>query len=374
MPKKTPGLYKRGNTWHINKVYKGRRLHESTSTSDLEEAEAFLAKRLTELRRVINFGETPAITFEQACIRWLAENAHKKSVGTMGRWLATMLEQETESGERLGDLSIEQIHNGSLDYIKQERLAKPLSPSSVNCELKAVSVVLNMCAKLWRHQDGSPWLVSAPRIMLLPTKPRKPYVLTYDEQTKLLAKMPREAANFCLFLVNTGLRYREAAELMWSEMVEGSPAFILAPERHKGGTDNRIVVCNSIAQKVVDDMRGMDSKYVFGTHGTQPFRTEFNHAREDAELDAVTTHNGQPSGVRFHDLKHTFGARLRASGVTLEQRQILLGHTSQHISTYYSQAGLDELLEVVERMAAQRKEPTIRLVSRAKLAQGSRAK
>ena len=32
--------------------------------------------------------------------------------------------------------------------------------------------------------------------------------------------------------------------------------------------------------------------------------------------------------VRVHDLKHTFGRRLRAAGVSFEDRQDLLGHKS----------------------------------------------
>ena len=32
------------------------------------------------------------------------------------------------------------------------------------------------------------------------------------------------------------------------------------------------------------------------------------------------------ASIRVHDLKHTFGRRLRAAGVTLEDRKALLGH------------------------------------------------
>jgi integrase len=38
--------------------------------------------------------------------------------------------------------------------------------------------------------------------------------------------------------------------------------------------------------------------------------------------------------VRVHDLKHTFGRRLRAAGVSFEDRQDLLGHKSGRITTH----------------------------------------
>jgi len=49
--------------------------------------------------------------------------------------------------------------------------------------------------------------------------------------------------------------------------------------------------------------------------------------------------------VRVHDLKHTFGMRLRAAGVSLEDRQDLLGHKSTRMTTYYSQVELSRLIE-----------------------------
>jgi len=44
-------------------------------------------------------------------------------------------------------------------------------------------------------------------------------------------------------------------------------------------------------------------------------------------------------------LKHTFGRRLRASGVSFEDRQDLLGHRSGRITTHYSAAKLTWLIE-----------------------------
>lgn len=39
--KKIPGLINRKWTWHINRVVRGRRVCESTGTSDIEEAEQY---------------------------------------------------------------------------------------------------------------------------------------------------------------------------------------------------------------------------------------------------------------------------------------------------------------------------------------------
>ena len=66
--------------------------------------------------------------------------------------------------------------------------------------------------------------------------------------------------------------------------------------------------------------------------------------------------------VRVHDLKHTFGRRLRAAGVRLETRKVLLGHKNGDITTYYSAPEIAELLDAAERVCESRKTPEPRLV------------
>ena len=56
------------------------------------------------------------------------------------------------------------------------------------------------------------------------------------------------------------------------------------------------------------------------------------------------------SQVRVHDLKHTYGRRLRAAGVPLETRRALLGHKNGDITTHYSAPELQELIDAAERV------------------------
>jgi integrase len=54
--------------------------------------------------------------------------------------------------------------------------------------------------------------------------------------------------------------------------------------------------------------------------------------------------------VRVHDLKHTFGRRLRAAGVRIEDRQDLLGHRSARITTHDWAAELWRLIAAANRL------------------------
>jgi len=56
--------------------------------------------------------------------------------------------------------------------------------------------------------------------------------------------------------------------------------------------------------------------------------------------------------IRVHDLKHTFGRRLRAAGITEEDRKALLGHKNGSITSHYSTAELGHLIDAANKVSA----------------------
>jgi integrase len=105
----------------------------------------------------------------------------------------------------------------------------------------------------------------------------------------------------------------------------------------------RVVVLNRIALAVINEMRGIHPEYVFA-YKDRPIRKMNGPAWRKARLRA-----GVPQ-VSVHDLKHTFGRRLRAAGVSFEDRQDLLGHKSGKVTTHYSQAELENLIAAANRV------------------------
>ena len=57
------------------------------------------------------------------------------------------------------------------------------------------------------------------------------------------------------------------------------------------------------------------------------------------------------ASVRVHDLKHTFGRRLRAAGVSLEDRKALLGHKNGSVTSHYSGAELGQLIDAANKVS-----------------------
>ncbi len=83
--KRTPGLVKRGGIWHIDKQVRGSRLCESTGTSDLNEAEAYLARRIEEVRQARVYGVRPKRTFREAATKYLEDATREGELRSLDR-------------------------------------------------------------------------------------------------------------------------------------------------------------------------------------------------------------------------------------------------------------------------------------------------
>ena len=146
----------------------------------------------------------------------------------------------------------------------------------------------------------------------------------------------------------------------------GTSVFIL-PSNEQFQTKNsqeRVVVLNSIARGVIDEQRGEHPEFVF-TYRGNPVKNILNSGWKRARNRA-----GLPQ-VRVHDLRHTFEHRLRAAGVSFEDRQDLLGHKSDRITTHYSAPDLARLVEATERVCVRRPNTVLRIANHANLTQSN---
>ena len=310
--KRTPGIYKREDIWHIDKKVFGHRLCESTGSDGLEEAEKYLARRLEEVRLAAVYGVRPKRTFMEAATKFLVDNQHKRSLDSDAGRLRELVKY-------IGNQSLESIHMGSLQVFIDGRKSDGVKTRTINHGLQVVRRILNLAASEWMDEYGLTWLANASKIKLLPEYDlRKPFPLNWEEQNRLFDALPYHLRQMGLFAVNTGCRDGEICELRWEWEIKIPElahilVFIIPAELVKNG-EERLVVCNQTARAVVEGERGKHLTHVFSFKGKPLARmlsTGWRQARVKAGL----------SEVRVHDLKHTFGRRLRAEGVSFEDRQ-----------------------------------------------------
>src|SRR6185295_18028179 len=366
---KMSGLTKRGGTWHIDKVFRGTRIRESTGTGEIVIAQELLAKRIEEIRSAQLYGVRPDRTFRAAATKFLNENQHKRSIDDDALHLSQL-------DPFIGDLFLKQVHLDSLQPFIASRRADGVKTTTINLALGTVRRILNLAASEWRDERGMTWLEHAAKINLLPVKDKRaPYPLSRDEQAALFQELPDYLARMSLFKVNTGLREQEVCGLKWVDEVEvpelNTSVFLIEGDKVKNGQD-RLVVLNRVARSVIDSVRGQHAEHVFvrfpkpkrspagNPHGPKglPLTSMNTTAWQNARVRAADkwkerTGTDAADGfrrVRVHDLKHTFGRRLRAAGVSFEDRQDLLGHKSSRITTHYSSAELTSLIAAAEKV------------------------
>lgn len=85
-------LFRRSEIWYASfTLPNGKRFKQSLGTKDKRQATELHDKLKAEAWRVSKLGEIPDMTFEEACVRWLEEKAHKKSLdddkSRIGFWL-----------------------------------------------------------------------------------------------------------------------------------------------------------------------------------------------------------------------------------------------------------------------------------------------
>jgi integrase len=338
--KQIPGLFKRAGIWHIDKRIHGRRVCQSTGSASLAEAERYLARLMEESRQAQIYRVRPTRTFEQAAAKFVIENQHKRSIDDDVSRLKGLIPW-------IGQTPLEKIHMGSLQPWIEHRQKNSISAGTINQGLQVVRRIVSLAAGEWVDEQGLTWLHSQPKIRLLPNSgKRKPYPLSWEEQTRLFRELPSHLEEMALFAVNTGCRDTEICRLRWDYEVAvpelEATVFIIPGSGVKNG-DDRLVILNRIAKSVVDTCRGRHPVFVFPYEGrpvTRMLNSAWMKARKRAGLEQV----------RVHDLKHTFGRRLRAAGVGFEDRQDLLGHRSRRVTTHYSAVELVKLIEAANRV------------------------
>lgn len=364
--KRTPGLTKRGEIWHIDKEVRGwGRLCESTGLSSLEEAELYLADRLREIR-LIRSGQRLPIKWREAATKFLTENMHKASIDKDAQHLELL-------DEHIGSLLIDRVHDDSLRPFIDQRRRDGVRTKTINNALTVVRRILNLAARSWRLENGLTWLETAPLIsMQKPPTGRsdslKAYPLDWNEQETLLIHLAPHLAKMALFKVNTGCRESEVTGLRWewechTDIPELSGRIFIIPgdavlpnDAGVKNRDDRLVVLNDIAKSVVDSCRGEHPDYVFihrGKHILRMNNSSWQRAWQKAGLPCDGTYR---KGV--HNLRHTCGRRLRAAGVSKETRSVILGHRNGDITTHYSAPEIQEILTALNKLCQDKSRKT----------------
>ena len=306
------------------------------------------------LRQSHLFGVRAKRTFDDAAAKYLLDHQDKVSI-----------ESDIYHLERLmpyiGQYTLDQIHDGTLEAFVRDWKAQGLSNKTINLGLTLVGRMLNLAARSWRDENGTTWLETPPLLTLLPLvgHQREPRPITWDEQRELMPRLPEHLARMVLLDLNTGVRDDVVCSLKWEWEIAvpelGVSVFDIPREGVKGRKRSRVLVCNTVAQSIIESVRGIHDEFVFvWTRGVKKVyvggrvETMNNTAWQRARREI-----GIPD-LHIHDLRHTVGMRLREAEVREETIADILWHVRPGMTAHYSVAQVAELVDALNRITDER--------------------
>lgn len=296
--------------------------------------------------------------FGECAARYLIESEKKPSVETMAIHVSAVI-------PFIGHMEVEKIHDGTLKPFKDSRKADGVKPSTINRALEVVRTILNKAARVYRDDEGMPWLKQAPPFITMEEEdPRLAHPLSWDEQDLLFRALPKHLVNMALFAVNSGLRDENVCGLRWEWEVNvpevGRSVFLIPPEFHKTGRTSKrplVVILNDAAWSILNEQRGRHDVYVFVYRQERKKNFDLAPAMQYHRIGTMNNNAWQTarakvglSGVRVHDTRATYATRLRAAGVSQEDRSALLGHACKSMAEHYAAADIGRLIELSNRV------------------------
>jgi integrase len=324
-------VYQRGKRgiWWVALTVDGQRVKRSAGTTDKRQAEEWAASLARDLWRASRLGEAPRVTWDDACLEWLREHQHRKSIEEIKRvlrWLTNRL-----TGKPLTAITDKAVRELAAARKAQKVGDKSTSGATVNRHLAQLSAVLH-----YANRRG--WLPALPPIAFEHEPAKRIAWLTREQARRLLEELPPHLKPIAGFALATGLRESNVRLLTWSQVdVERRVAWVFA-DQAKGGR-NINVPLNDAAVTVLQAQRGKHARWVFPVprldtgKADAPTGKVSNHAWRKACIRA-----GLPT-LRFHDLRHTWASWHVQSGTPLPVLQQLGGWASYEMVLRYAHLG-----------------------------------
>lgn len=357
MGQNTRGILPDKDGWQVDK-WRGKKRFRQRGFASFEEAEGWLIQQLEAHRQVTLLGRRQVRTFDDAAANYLLTNRDKPSLVTEAYLLQSIM-------PFIGSLELHQVHDSTLAPYITARLAAGRAHKTVNLALSVVRRILNLASTAWRDENGLTWLDKTPAITMLQLVgfQREPRPITWGQQRALLPLLPDHLARMSLFVLNSGVRDDVACNLRWDWEIKipelGCSVFEVPRENVKGRRRTRLVVCNSVAQSVIEAVRGKHPTFVFVYRrervknltappmmAYRPISTMNNTAWQRARERAGL------GDLHIHDLRHTVGMRLRETGVQEGTISDLLWHSTPSMTHHYSMAQIVELHGALEKIKA----------------------
>ncbi|MCG8709211.1 site-specific integrase [Brenneria sp. 4F2] len=339
-------IKQRKGIWHCDfTTPDGKRIRRSLETVDKREAQELHDKLKADSWRSAKLGEAPVKLFDEACIRWLREKSHKRSLNAdkskitffldhfHGRELSTITNDQVQIAiSKAHDRKHKERWEMMRERLRREGkavpayVARPISESSKYSLQAFMRSLLRIAATEWG------WLNSVPVVKARQPRNKRIRWLTQDEARRIIDELPDYLKPVVIFALATGLRRANILDLEWSQVDMQRKMAWIHPEEAKSGKAIGVAL-NETACNVLRSQIGNHNRWVFvrqNNKEVRKLRVDSNKAW-NAALKRAGIEN-----FRFHDLRHTWASWLVQSGVPLSALQEMGGWESIEMVRRYA--------------------------------------
>lgn len=321
--KRTPdGVY-----W-IDYFVGGRRIRETTGTTNLKLAENCLKSRLGDVVqgrfKLASIKVSPKLCqFAQEYLDWARNN--KRSWQRDRFSLQNLL-------PFFGNHRISEIRPQEVELYKAKRL-DVAKTATINREVACLKHVLNIAVE-WQLITENP----IGRVKLFKETAGAVRFLGREQIQRVIEVCQGTFRWIVITAIHTGMRRNEILSLEWSDV--NLDTGIITLSRTKNG-EVRYIPLNQTMQNLLATIPSR-SKYVFAQENGKPYAwigRAWRNAKAEAGIDC-----------RFHDLRHTFASHLAMEGVDLRAIQELMGHKSLKMVQRYTHLSPGHLSRAIGRL------------------------
>jgi integrase len=304
------------------------------------------------LHRIVDAGGDPlagleakrdAPTMSQLCDRFELEHLPRKRPGTAAdyrRMLRNHIRPHFGQHAKVADI----------DFTHIDALHRKISKAGHMHRANRVVAVLSKMFALavkWKMRPDNP----CKGVEKNPEGKRKRY-LSGDELVRLttaLIKHPdRQAANIVRLLLLTGARRGEVLSARWDDIDLSTGTWTKPASTTKQAADH-VAPLSAPARQLLSEIAGKEPtpKHVFPGNGAGGHRATIKRNwREITKAAGI-------SGLRIHDLRHSFASQLVSGGASLPLVGALLGHSNPVTTSRYAHLYDDPQRAAVERVGAE---------------------
>lgn len=314
--------------WWITGTVNGRRVRESTGTTDRQKAEEYRATHEAGLWRQAKLGDKPRKLWDEAVVR------HVREKEAEGRPTRDDLDAVRAVHAKLSGLYLDQIDG---PMINELRIMRPdISNGRINRIMAVVRRIMNKAVREWE------WLDRAPTVRRLNEPSKRIRWLTHVEALRLMEELPPHLADMAEFSLATGLRQSNVTGLEWSQIdMQRHVAWIHADQAK--AKKPIPVPLNQTALAVLRRQIGRHRAHVFTYRGEPVTQTNTKAWRK--ALVRAGVHN-----FRWHDLRHTWASWHVQNGTTLAELQQLGGWSSYSMVLRYAHLAPEHLAPAASRI------------------------